>query len=257
MDLYEQNFPRLKAVAEEVARLRVESLRDEFFKFADTNLSSEDMRSFADPDMQFILNQAIEVSARSSFDYTKIILALLLTKRIKNTTQERKRLAYNGAIQTVGKLTANHIRLLILSILLYDHLRSLKVQSWSDLNNYYMSKVLPMLDFENSYIDYTHLAYCGCCSLEISWGATSYAQIIKNQFKYLFPQLADKKDEQLYIETEIRTNLELGDELIKLWNKSYFWGMNLTTTGYIIAVIGYSTLTQDYGLLDEDELFEQ
>jgi len=247
IDLLDLNFPRLKAAAEEIARARVEELRDRFFHMGQSNLASEDLGSFADPDAQFILTQAVETAARSASSNTRSILALLLNRRIKNTAFERRKLIYNAAIQTVSKLTANHIRILSLHFLLYDYLRVLEIQSWKDLDYYYNKKVFPLLEFENNYVDFTHLAYSGCCSLETSFGPTSYAQITKNRFRFLFPQLTGSRGgEQEYIESEMKTNLQLGSTLIELWSNSYIWALNLTAVGYVIAETGYEVLTQDY-----------
>jgi hypothetical protein len=253
--LFDNNFPKLQKIAEETARNCVISFRERFFYLASEYLKKNDLDAFKEPDLQYVLFRAIESSARFDSENLRSVLSSLLIRRIKAKEEELKKILYNEAITTVGKLSINQLKILTLHYLLYEQVFFIEPISWEELERFYTEKVTPFLDFRDTTADFSYLDYCGCCSANDPFGPTSYAQIIKNQLKFLFPELDQEKHEQAYIEDVIRKNLTLGDYLINLWSSTDIWALDLTAVGMVIVEAFYESYTGDRGFIKLEHIF--
>jgi hypothetical protein len=256
LDLFESNFPRLKAAAAAEAGRRIQEFIENFYSAAEGQLSEDDINGFQSPDLQFVLTQVMESAARHDSNTLREQLAALLVRRIKSDENSVETRVYNEAIATVGKLTTNQLKILTLSYLLSELVFRLQPTSWHDLEEYVETRVKPFLDFENRYADFRYLDYCGCCRLDSSFGPTSYAQVLKNRLAHLFPELGSRRDEQQYIEEEIGQHLSSGASLIYIWESTQLYAIDLTIVGIVIVDIFYGLFTGDNKSIELDDYFD-
>jgi hypothetical protein len=81
--LFEANFPKLQDLAKQAAIDNVAKLDRIFHEKAQTKLKQDDLVKFSDPDLQYILNKAIETAARKDSVDLRENLSNLLIKRIQ------------------------------------------------------------------------------------------------------------------------------------------------------------------------------
>ena len=150
--LYDENFPKLVEIAEQTARKNIKKFEDKFVKTISSKLKPGELQILSKPDLQYILTQSVIEAGRKDSDELREHLSNLITLRIQNDADELLSIVYDEAIQTIGKLTINQLKIITICLLLrYTTQNNLK--SLSGLEEYLQKYVKPFFDFNNSYPD--------------------------------------------------------------------------------------------------------
>jgi len=179
--LFKENFPKLQEEAQKIAQQSIEKFCKEFVIKAKTNLNEGEIKKLADPDIQYVLTKSILQAGRRDKKDLRENLSYLIVERIKNSDHDLKSLVYNEAIETIGKLTIDGLKIITICFIL-RYTRRLKIKNIDELNNF-IKLLEPMFDFNNTNTEFQHLVYAGCGELGIgSW-------IFVNTLPESYPQL--------------------------------------------------------------------
>lgn len=200
--LFERNFPKLREEATIAARQSAEDYCKTFIHTAKRKLDSNKIKRLSDPDIQAGLTESIMEAGRKNDKELHDHLSRLVVERIKNDDNDLKKIFYNEAIKTIGKLTINQLKIITTCLLLryvtQDHLTSLE-----GFDKYVKKNFLPFLDFKATFADFQHIEYAGCGS---SMGVGSWSFI--TQIKNGYPQFRHYK-----ISSEDAANLNLPNKI--------------------------------------------
>ena len=163
-DLFDANFPELQRVAKRVAEERMKEFSDNFFLKANKELSEAELKKFAEPSVQYATNRAIDTAVRRDDNNLKNTLVELLIKRVNAPEEELQSLVLSEAIETIGKLTTNQLKIITACYLLF-YTRSSANVSWTRLNNYLKEDIVPFMDFKDTPAQFQHIEYAGCGSI--------------------------------------------------------------------------------------------
>jgi len=191
-DLYNNNNVKLVAIAAATAKENVEKFAKEFFSKAEEKHLVDDISKFSSPDIQVMMNQAINCASRKDSEVLRKNLAALLVGRIKHDSDELKTIIYDEAIATVGKLTNNQVKILTIVFLLL-HTSNPGIVNWATFNSYINEYVAPFLDFKNTKTDFKHLVYAGCASLS-SLGEKDLGGILLSVYPFLFAKMVPQEE---------------------------------------------------------------
>ncbi len=235
--LFEANFPKLRNIAENSAKENVEKLRDQFFKKANGKLGEQDYIKFSDPDLQFILNKAIETSARKDSAELRGNLSNLLIKRVQlSASEDLKSIVYNEAIETVGKLTTHQLKIITL-VFLVRYIKFSSIKSWQSFNECLEESLQPFLDFKNTETEFQHIQYTGCGNISVlEW------DMVDIYFR-TYPFLFTAGIQDLSLAEEAITKTEMGMILLSTWRNSQLKNIVLTSVGTAIAASYYEQLS--------------
>lgn len=179
--LFKENFPKLQEEAQKIAQQSINKFCKEFVIKAKANLNEEEIKKLADPDIQYVLTKSILQAGRRDKKDLRENLSYLIVERIKNSDHDLKSLVYNEAIETIGKLTIDGLKIITICFIL-RYTRRLKIKNIDELNNF-IKLLEPMFDFNNTNTEFQHLVYAGCCELGIgSW-------VLVNTLAESYPQL--------------------------------------------------------------------
>ena len=104
MDLWESNFPILRAEATATAKKRVEEYTDEFLKKL-SEQKPDAIKHFADPDLQTVLLESQKAYARSGNKDLGEILTDLMVERAANDKRDLYQIVLNESLAVAPKLT--------------------------------------------------------------------------------------------------------------------------------------------------------
>lgn len=189
--LFEANFPKLREIAGEEAKRNITAFAKTFYETGAKSLTSSDVEKFSTPDVQYILNKAEIAAGRNNSEELRKNLSVLLVGRIKNDNEDLKRIIYNEAIGTIGKLTTNQLKILTI-IFLITHTANPGVIHWGTFNKYLNDYLVPFMDFESTQTDFQHIVYSGCGSLS-SIGGKDIGKILLNTYPFLFAKNISKE----------------------------------------------------------------
>ena len=203
--VFENNFPKLKEQAEIKAKKNIQLFIGDLSRKVDNDLSKEEINKFRDPDIQYVLYEAIKSNARKNSEKLRENLSALIVKRIQNDDKDLKRIVYNEAIETIGKLTVNQLKILTLHYLLtYTTYRG--ISNWATFNSYLNTSIKPFLDFKNTNADFQHLQYASCANISI--GSVDISGAFRNRYSLLFLNKIDNiKVDELKIEENLRQQI--------------------------------------------------
>lgn len=200
--LFERNFPKLREEATIAARQSAEDYCKTFIHAAKRKLDSNKIERLSDPDIQAGLTESIMEAGRKNDKELHDHLSRLVIERIKNDDNDLKKIFYNEAIKTIGKLTINQLKIITTCLLLryvtQDHLTSLE-----GFDEYVKKFILPFLDFKATFADFQHIEYAACGS-SMGVGSWSFIPQIKNGY----PQFRHYK-----ISSEDAANLNLPNKI--------------------------------------------
>lgn len=182
--LHQANFPILKKFAEEAAAANVEKFAKEFFSQGSKKLTPEDLSRLAEPDVQFMMNEAMKMSARTDSEQLRKDLAGLIISRLKHDKEDIKRVVLNESITTIGKLTPDELKIITICFLLHYTCNN-GLLNWQVFQIYLKYNILPFLDFSPSQTQFDHIQYAGCGS-SISVLTWDYLNILRLQYSSLF-----------------------------------------------------------------------
>lgn len=187
--LFEKNFPKLREEAQKTAHETMKKYYDVFLKKGNAELTSDDIKKLSEPDVQYVLTNSIIQAGRKDEPELRENLALLLVERIKNSDNDLRRIVYNEAIDTIGKLTIDGLKIITLCFILRYTLWE-GVFSLENLDELMKTRIIPFLDFKNTNAEFQHIVYAGCGELGI--GEWNYPTIVQNQYYGLEPMTISK-----------------------------------------------------------------
>jgi len=183
--VFEENFPRLREIAEQVARKNIKKFEDVFVNRLKAELKSDDIKKLSDPDLQYILTESVMQAGRKDSNELRENLAYLLTERIKNHEDDLKSLVYNEAIETIGKLTIDELKIITLSFIL-RYTKRLNIKHIDELDNF-LKLLEPLYDFNNTNAEFQHIEYTGCGAIGTGIGSWRYVNSLGDAYPELFP----------------------------------------------------------------------
>ena len=203
--VFESNFPKLKEQAEIEAKKNVKLFIEELNKKISDRLSEEEINKFQDPDIQYALYEAIKSNARKSSEELRKNLSTLMVERVKNDDKDLKRIVYNEAIGTIGKLTTNQLKILTLCFLL-RYTKYTGIVNRETFNNYLNTRIKLFLDFKSTNAEFQHLQYTACANISI--GSWDLIKILKENYSFLFLNKIEKaKIDEINIEPNVKQQI--------------------------------------------------
>ncbi len=213
--IFRENFPKLQAVARAEAKKNVQLFVSELEEKITSQLNAKEINKFQDPDIQYTLYEAIKSNARIGSEELRRNLSVLMVERIKNDDQDLKRIVYNEAISTIGKLTRDQLKILTLCFLL-RYTYHTGILDWRVFNYYISKKIKPFTDFKNTPAEFQHLEYAGCGSIGI--GRWDFIQGFRENYSFLFL----KPLEQSGVD-ELNLQEDLKSEIVTQKENKYFF----------------------------------
>jgi len=181
--LFKENFPKLQEEAQKIAQQSINKFCKEFVIKAKANLNEGEIKKLADPDIQYVLTKSILQAGRRDKKDLRENLSYLIVERIKNSDHDLKSLVYNEAIETIGKLTIDGLKIITICFIL-RYTRRLKIKNIDELNNF-LKLLEPLYDFNNTNAEFQHIEYAGCGGLGI--GSWHYVKSLAESYPELFP----------------------------------------------------------------------
>lgn len=190
---------------------QIENNQKSYFQALTENLGkiikqNEDLEKvISSPDFQYISKTATISASRSSSAELHKNLSSLITQRINNDDEDLKRIVYDEAISTIGKLTIDQLKIITLCYLL-KYTSYGKIISWEAYKTYLNTQIKPFLGFKNTNAEFQHIEYAGCGSIGI--GSWDVINIHKQQYSFLFLNLAEKEQiDSLTLPDEIKKEI--------------------------------------------------
>lgn len=194
----------------------IETNQKSYFQALSENLGkiikqNEDLQKvISSPDFQYISKTAAISASRSSSAELHKNLSSLITQRINNDDEDLKRIVYDEAISTIGKLTANQLKIITLCYLL-KYTSYGGIVSWDAYKTYLDSNIKPFLGFKNTNAEFQHIVYAGCGSIGIR--GADLINIHRQQYAFLFSNLTEKEQiDNLTLADEIKEEIVALDE---------------------------------------------
>lgn len=179
--LFKKNFPQLQGISEKTALESAEKYWKKLTEKSKSRLSAEDIKKFAEPDVQYMLTKTVIEAGRKDDDELRENLSSLMVDRIKNSEHNLKRLVYNEAIETLPKLTQDELKIITLCFIL-KYAKWNNVVTLEDLEKNII-RLKPLINFNNTNAEFQHIAYTGCGESGI--GSWSYSKIVQDAYPEL------------------------------------------------------------------------
>ena len=201
-----ENFPKLQ----EVAKIEAEKNRDLFIKELDykiqEKLNEDEINRFNKPDIQFALKDAIISASRKDSKESRTILSNLIVDRVKNDGIEFKEIVYNEAINTISRLTKNHLDILAFTFIT-RYARLTNVLDLESLEQMLRRDICPFMNFNSSSAQFQHLEYSDCANIGL--GSTTLESAFRNNHSNLFLKgEISSVDKSVYDKWNLETNLK-------------------------------------------------
>lgn len=218
IEMFNENFPKLKEVAREVVEKRVDELMTEIA----TQIGRKgltDMSPFGDPDVQYVIFEAQKNYARFGTKDQLSTLSELVVERIKNHHEKIcLKVAIDKAIEIVPMLTAEQLDALSLLFLSCRVIRS-DIHNLQQLSDYLnkISSVFANADFSSI----SYLNMLGCLELYLHNPARDYAKMYKfteKEVEEICPEII-KETEGDYSTSHIGTILAIVNIELKMNTK--------------------------------------
>jgi len=213
----------------EDTKKQIQDNQKSYFQALSENLGkiikqNEDLQKvISSPDFQYISKTAAISASRSSSTELHKNLSSLITQRINNDDEDLKRIVYDEAISTIGKLTMDQLKIITLCYLL-KYTSYGGIVSWETYKTYLDTHIKPFLGFKNTNAEFQHIEYAGCGSIGI--GSWDVINIHKQQYSFLFSNLTEKDQvDNLTLPDEIKKEIVVLDTkedkyFIKFKNKT-------------------------------------
>lgn len=198
-------------------------------------ISKEKIESAQDhPDFSAILQKALLTSAQTESKDKHIILARLVSERLKSSPESILALSSKMACDVISYITVNQLMILGLATNFY----SIRPEPFPPLNanetnfqnlfdNWLIARLKPYESIEFKQIDITHLESLSCLKVNTFIGRAINRMFTKDNLTYDFEKMRD---------TFLR------DSMKKIW-KDGLQAIDLTTVGQIIGVSVSDLLT--------------
>lgn len=159
------NFPKLRDEAIKKAEQHVRDFAIHLEQDLAKNIDSIVLEKFSDPDVQAMINDAVQASARKGDKCNPDLLSALIAGRVSGTESDFRHIVIAEAVKVVPNLTGGQIALL--SILHF--LNDMKIGGLSDVSELEeIGGYLKGLCIEAeaiSFVQWQHMQYLGVCSI--------------------------------------------------------------------------------------------
>lgn len=246
LTLFENNFPKLKEIAQNTAIENVQKFISEFEKNITKDQRDIDIDKFTDPNIQYSLNEAIQTSARRGNTIDLGILSSLIIEQIKIESNDLLQIVCNEAITIIPKLTKKQID--FLSYHFYVRFKADKsIKEISEIEK----KVYPVWDTFNNGIcisnsNIEHLLSIGALTNISGIRAGTYSFVLDN---YDFLKLQFNKESKYDNESDLEQKMEEISPTLKkildLFESTRACNYRLTTAGKLIALINLKRIFPD------------
>lgn len=202
-----ENFPKLQ----EVARIEAEKNRDLFITELDARikekLTTEEIKKFDKPDIQYALKDAVISASRKDSSETRTILSNLIVERVKNDGIEFKEIVYNEAIATLPRLTKNQLNILAF-VFMSRYARFPAVNDWITFEKTIKENICPFINFQSTLAQFQHLEYSDCGNVGIA--PSKLESVFRVNYNHLFlikenPFIDKATYESLNLKTEVES----------------------------------------------------
>ncbi|WP_441292046.1 LPO_1073/Vpar_1526 family protein [Sorangium sp. KYC3313] len=242
--LFEQNFPRLAEVAREEARRRVDEFTATFMRMAAAQkVTAEQLANLSEPDVQFVLNAAVEGSARRNSPRLREVLAGLILRRLHSHDDALESLALGEAVLAAGRLANNHLHILALCFLVMyaDWFHGPVV--WSAANAFLREMIVPFMSSKMSAGDLLHIEYAGCATL-MRGPVSPFDSAIARKYSALFDvDKVEKLNVSKFVRSVIERESPVLNRLCELSEQVGFYVLQPTTVGAVLAVTTIEQVT--------------
>lgn len=241
-ELFENNFPKLRLIAEEEATKNMLRFGDKLAERLQI-YTKDNSRIVSSPDFQFTLSKAIETAARFDNPDLHDFLVKLLSEKIECKNNDSKSLILSECINAIGKLSLNQLNILTFSFMLLEYPHKLTFETWDMYNVYFEENVRPFMGFENNQIDFKHLEFVGCTRFDPGFGDPRLSTILKTQVPHLFQGTSDLSKDVSSSDKIVKVNFDNCDEIEKIILDANIWGLNTTSVGIMLSSIFYEKIT--------------
>lgn len=158
LDLFNQNFPKLQAIAKETAEKRANEFCQEVIQKI-VNNGIQDFSSLADPDVQYILYEAQKNYARFGTSEMLNTLTELVTKRIEHDNDFVLKVAIDKAVEIAPLLSPEQLNYLSL-LFMCTRTSTPSIKTIESLEKYLkgLVAIVGIVDFSSS--DYLNMLGC-------------------------------------------------------------------------------------------------
>lgn len=111
--IFELNFPRLRDEAAKIAYENVEKFSSKLQVSLNKNIDVIVLEKLADPDLQFCLNQSLQLVARHGEKINPELLVSLIQRKMLEDTNDFDNLICNQAINILDKITGKNLKLIV------------------------------------------------------------------------------------------------------------------------------------------------
>ncbi|MGD6964443.1 LPO_1073/Vpar_1526 family protein [Fictibacillus phosphorivorans] len=160
MDVFKSNFYDLGITATEIASKRAEEIINEYLKSLQ-NMSPMYVQNTQDPDIRYSLFEIQKSYARQGEKNKAELLVDLLVERTKILKNSFETIVINEALETVPKLTFEHLNILSL-IFIVKHIYLEDNPPFQVYYDKFYDKFLDFVDIPQGLMFYEHLKYCWC-----------------------------------------------------------------------------------------------
>lgn len=240
-ELFEYNFPRLRLIAEEQAKLNIINFSNKLIESFSLHIH-DSTKIISSPDFQFTLSKAIETAARFDNPNLHDLLVELITQKINYINCDTKSLIISECINVIGKLSLNQLNILTFSFMFLEYPHKLHFETWDEYNSYFDENVRPFMSFENNQIDFKHLEYVGCNRFDPGFGIPRLSTILKQQNPHLFTGTTDLHKDVSLSDKIAMDNFKDYIEIDKIIIKANIWGLSSTSVGILLASIFYEKI---------------
>lgn len=159
-------------------------------------LSEREVKQLAEPDTQLMLREAAHISGRRTEKDIRSVLAHLVAKRIKSGSlvpgESLKDIVFKEALSTVGKMTADQLKIVTLCYLL-KYTKHNGIKTFEQFDEMLKKCVLPFVEFKNTQTEFQHIEYVGAGSIS-SLGSSSFSEVFSKEYGLIFSKDISQSD---------------------------------------------------------------
>ena len=239
---FEKNFPALREEALQAAKNYVQEFAASLGAKIVEKSNEIDFERFADPDVQAVINDAVQANARKGEKANPSVLVDLITERVSFSTNDYKNIVISEAVTVVPKLTKAQIA--YLSFIHYmTRITVTKIPNLSRLEPWSRT-VLSVVSagFHLSDSQKRHIQYAGACSILSMMSIDIYDSWMKHKYQDM-----GYTDRQKF-QDDLTTFSPSSKILLDTFDKDIEDGqVTLTSVGEAIAI---ANLSRKLGKLD-------
>ncbi len=228
-DLFKMNFPQLVQEASKEAQINLEKYVNILIEKMKSSSDQIDEKKFQDPNIQFLLNESIKLSARKGEKIDLEILSELIITIVNKSTSDILETVAGEALIVTSKLTKEHIAFLTflhyINYIVLQNIEDISQTEEASKNIIELSKI----SFDISEVNILHLTYIGVLIVQSIIKKDIYS-IIRSNYGF-YNNIAND-----VILEDIKNKAPSYYFLINNFIKHGYMGLNLTSVGRLIAL---------------------